>query len=471
MEERPNLLLITTDQQRHDAVGYANAQGLRTANLDGLAGAGMRFRRAYVTCPVCIPARRTLLSGQHPKTHGLRWYQDGLEFDPPDTMPGCLSRAGYQTQLVGKMHLHPQGKRYGFDNIILSECAHHRPHSEVQRRNDYVDWLRANGIQTHPNLHGLSGNGRLARPAQLPEAYHHSTWVAQQAADFLVHRRDPSVPWFLHLSFVAPHPPLNPPYPYWERYADKDLRPAIGEWAPRWQEGMLSPQPDAAHGPFDPEEMRLAIAGYYGLIHHIDDLVAYVLDRYLEYHTPRPREPLYILFSSDHGEMLGDHSLYRKSLPYEASAHVPFFVTGRNVPLASGESDLLATWEDIMPTLLDLAGVPIPAGLDGMSLAPAVRGETQEGRPFVYGECAGVADNHYIVEGDWKYIWFARTNEEQLFNLKEDPAECRDLSGDAGPLEAMRDRMAGAVEGLPDRTYDRLKLNPCRNQPPKALWK
>jgi len=470
MDERPNILLITTDQQRHDSIGYANKCGLRTANLDGLAGAGMRFRRAYVTCPVCIPARRTLLSGQHPKTHGLRRYQDGLEFEPAHTLPGCLSEAGYQTQLVGKMHLHPQGKRYGFDNIILSESSSLRPDSPVQKRNDYTDWLRTCGVQEHPNAHGLSGNGRLARPAHLPEAFHHSSWVAQQAADFLTKRRDPTVPWFLHLSFVAPHPPLNPPQAYWDRYADKPFSANIGEWAPRWEDGMISPPPDKAQGPFDPEEIRLAIAGYYALIHHIDDLIAHVLERYREYYTSRAKEPIYILFSSDHGEMLGDHSLFRKSLPYDVSSRVPFFISGYNVPLAKGESDLLVSWEDIMPTLLDLGGAPIPEGLDGMSLAPTIHGETIEGRQYLYGECGGVANNHFIVEDDWKYIWFATTNEEQLFHLAEDPLENHDLSGEKGPLEHLRHRMAEAVTGLPDRSYDISALQPCRNQPPKALW-
>lgn len=470
MSQRPNILLITTDQQRHDAIGYASNGPLRTANLDGLAAQGMRFSRAYVTCPVCIPARRTLLSGQSPRTHGLRHYQDGLEWNVEHTLPGCLSAAGYQTQLVGKLHLHPQGKRYGFDNIILSEAPTHRPHSKVQSRNDYADWLRSQGVQTHPNLHGLSSNSRLARPALLPEEFHHSTWLVQQAADFLINRRDPTVPWFLHLSFVAPHPPLVPPQAYWDVYKDADLRPVIGEWAPRWRPGDMSPHPDSATGPFNPEEMQAAIAGYYGLIHHIDDLIGHLLDRYFEYHSERSRDPVYVVFSSDHGEMLGDHSLFRKSLGYEASAHVPLFISGRNVPMHSGQCDDLVCWEDIMPTLLDLAGVAVPQGLDGHSLAPAIRGEHLPQRSYIYGECAGVANNHYIRQGDWKYIWYSNTHEEQLFNLREDPCELHDLSGDGGPLEELRARMAECVDGLPDRTYERARLTPCHNQPPKALW-
>ena len=472
MERPPNILLITTDQQRHDAIGYAGDGVLRTANLDALAGNGMRFSRAYVTCPVCIPARRTLLSGLHPDSHGLIAYQDGKDFDPPQTLPGCLTAAGYQTQLIGKMHLHPQGKRYGFDNIVLSEAPSYRPDSVVQTRNAYVEWLREEGIKTDPGLHGLDSSSRLARPALLPEEYHHSTWVVREATDFLLKHRDPTCPWFMHLSFVAPHPPLNPPQAYWNRYVGRTPDRPIGEWARDLENPEVQFNPSSATGPFDPEEMRLATAGYYGLIHHIDDLVAHLLSRYFEYGSARSRDPLYIVFSSDHGEMLGDHHLFRKSLGYEASAHVPLFISGRNVPLASGRCDEFATWEDIMPTLLDLAGVPIPEGLDGVSLAPAVRGEPLRTRESVYGMCYGSHSNHFLVHGDWKYIWFPKTGEEQVFNLAEDPREMRDLSSTEPEILAdLRDRMEPRVANTPGaQPYDRARLTPCANRAPKVFW-
>lgn len=473
MEQRPNILLITTDQQRYDAIGYAGDGILRTANLDHLAGSGVRFSRAYVTCPVCIPARRTLLSGLHPDTHGMTSYHDGQEFHPPHTLPGCLSAAGYQTQLVGKMHLHPQGKRYGFDNIVLSEAPSHRPDSSVQKRNDYVDWLRDQGVKTDPCLHGLGANSRLARPAQLPEEFHHSTWLVREAEEFLLKQRDPTCPWFLHLSFVAPHPPFNPPQPYWERYVNRtDLKRPIGEWAQGLKLPEVQPDPSSATGPFDAEEMRLATTAYYALIHHIDDLIAYLLNSYYQYHSPRSKDPLYIIFSSDHGEMLGDHHLFRKSVGYEASAHVPLFISGRNVPITQGRCDALATWEDIMPTILDLAGVPIPETLDGVSLAPAVRGQPLQTRDTVYGMCYGQHSNHYVVHGDWKYIWFPATGEEQLFNLAQDPKEMRDLSGtESAVLNQMRDLMEPRVAKTPGaQPYDRSRLTPCSNRAPAIFW-
>jgi arylsulfatase A-like enzyme len=466
---KPNILLITTDQQRYDALGINGNPVLRTPNLDALATGGTNFSRCYVSCPVCIPARRTLISGLHPDTHGMQGYRDGCEFDPKHTLPGCLSAAGYQTQLVGKLHLHPQRKRYGFDHMILSDSANHRPTSPNQMHNDYTTWLIDQGHSHHSNAHGISGNGRVGRPWTLSEELHHSSWVAEMGARFLETTRDPSCPWFVHLSFVAPHPPLIPPQAYWDRYANNnDLRPTIADWAPR-HAPRRGKSPDAATGPFDAAEIRDAIAGYYGLINHIDDRINYVLERFFEYGNPRSKEPLYILFSSDHGEMLGDHHLFRKSLPYEASAHVPFFISGRNVDLPRERtSDALVGWEDIMPTILDLAGVDIPDGLDGKSLVSIARGDATDVREAFHGVGLDRVHYRYVVAGRFKYVWFIKTNEEQLFDVIEDPNDCHDLSGNASLLGPMRDLMA-PVAARSNMPYDLTALKPCADATPKAL--
>ena len=129
---RPNFLVFMTDQQRGDSLGCEGHPALLTPNMDSIAGAGTRFSRAYSTCPVCIPARRSFMSGQFPATHGLVAYRDGLEWNPPATLPGELAKAGYQTVLCGRsMHLHPARKRYGFDHMAI-QCL---------RDSDYDAWL------------------------------------------------------------------------------------------------------------------------------------------------------------------------------------------------------------------------------------------------------------------------------------------------------------------------------------------
>lgn len=469
---RPHLLLITTDQQRYDTMGLNGNPHLQTQNLDGMAARGVNFTRGYVTCPSCIAARRTILTGQAPATHGLVGYNEDHPFDPPFTLPGLLGRAGYQTQLVGKLHQMPQRRRFGFDNILLSNAPTARPDSAWQKENDYVDWLREQGIQAPPQYHGINGNGRLARPWPMDEWYHHTTWVTTKAIEFMTQKRDPSCPFFLHVSYWAPHPPLIPPQAYYDRYVrimDR-FAPTLGEWAPR-TEPRRGVVPENKSGPFRLDEIQHAMAGYYGLVNHVDDQVQRLIESFYNYGGPRGKEPMWIVYTSDHGELLGDHHLFRKSLAYEGSAHVPFFVTGRNVDLPRRTSDALVCLEDLLPTFCDLAGVAVPEGVDGRSLMPIVRGEASGIREELHGEHGGGSyENHWLVHGWFKYIWYARTNEEQLFDLQNDPHELHDLSGDPRLLRPLRERMAAHLKGRSDYTYDVSALKPAANQPPKALY-
>jgi arylsulfatase A-like enzyme len=247
------------------------------------------------------------------------------------------------------------GKRYGFDHMVLSETSNYRPGSKTQPRNDYVRWLREQGIDDHPASHGISGNGRLVHPYPLEERYHHNNWLAREAVQFLTEDRDKESPFFLQLSFFHPHPPFIPPSSYFDRYQKKDIpAPSYGEWVHDHEVKPGTP-PDSATGPFDPEIMKRATAGYYALINHIDDCIAHVIERWREYGNDLAQDPLYVLFSSDHGEMLGDHHLFRKSLGYEASSHVPMFITGYNVDIEKGTSEALHSWEDFLPTIAELA--------------------------------------------------------------------------------------------------------------------
>jgi arylsulfatase A-like enzyme len=456
MSVRPNILLVMTDQQRGDCLSLARHPALLTPTMDALGAQGAWFRRAYVTCPSCVAARRSLLSGQFPATHGLVGYADGIEWPAPPTLPGVLAEHGYQTAIVGRsMHQHPPRKRYGYQQMTLSGTGM-----------DYEEYLAQHAP---PGSGGYYGTGVMhndwtARPWPLADHLHHTHWTVNQALDFL-HKRDPSCPFFLTVSFIAPHPPLIPPACYFERYLRTPLpEPVYGDWAtPPADDGLGQGQsPSRVH--LTGEALRSARAAYYGLINHIDD----ELHRLLNPVTGQERlfgGPTIVLFTSDHGEMLGDHYCWRKSVPYEGAAHIPFLL--RTPPQLGLRSrlriDAPVCLEDVMPTLLDLAGVPIPATVQGRSLVPWLRGETPAWRDWLHLEHAPL--HQTLTDGREKYIWHVADGREQFFRLTSDPHERHDLAAapaEAATLAQWRSRLIAELAGRPEGFTDGQRLLPGR---------
>lgn len=458
---RPNILLILVDQWRGDHLGIEGHPVLSTPNLDFLGTRGAHFRRAYSECPSCIPARRTLFSGQSPEAHGMVGMKGNVPWDPGHTLPGELARAGYQTEMIGKLHLFPRRKLYGFHHIRLAEATNRQDEG-----NDYLDWLRDGGavpLETEEFgvAHGVSPNGWVGRPSHLPEHKTHSFWVVSQAQEFL-RKRDPTVPFFLNVSFIDPHPPLTPPRFYYDRYMDTDIpEPAIGDWAPDVPP-TKGQDPNAWFVNLDHQTMRRCRAAYYGLMNHVDDQIARLLD-YMRLYG-HARDTL-ILFTSDHGEMLGDHHMYRKCFPYEGSARVPFLLHAPpSMGLQRGVTSFAPVGlQDVMPTLLDAGGVDIPDTVTGRSVLPLLRegasgDDGERWRDAIHGEHSGLYENdlgnHFLVGERYKYVWWSQTGREQLFDLNEDPQELRDLARDPGSeplLSKWRSRMIQQLRHRPER--------------------
>jgi arylsulfatase len=472
---QPNLILITADQLRADGLGCFGSQQARTPWLDHLASKGLAFRNARTSCPLCIPARRSLLSGLHPATHGTITNTEGEPFRPPATLPGLLRTAGYQTQLVGKFHVSAPGERLGFDNVIQSETPNDRRASVHQRRNDYADWFAQVSDAPHTLYQGVMSNDRTSRPWTLPEHHHHSNWVTEEATRFLGTTRDPSCPFFLHLSYWAPHQPAIPPQCYYDRYADNDWTPSIGSWVPQ------RPVPnglalDAQRGPFSLRDMRDHAQGYFGLINHIDDLLNGLVDRWRSSRMWDRERPTWVIVTSDHGEQLGEHHMFRKSAPYEGSLRIPLIIaplSGTRVDRPRLADDLVGL-EDILPTCCTLAGLPIPAHLgaaDGRDLTPALNGAAI-GRDFWFSEGRWQNQHHQscVTADGRKYIRWSNTGEEQAFDLGSDPHECVDHSGDwdLSALRAASDTWRSTAISNAGKVTE--SLTPCANAAPQAVW-
>ena len=429
MEKRktaPNLLLIMTDEMRGDCMGIAGHPDVKTPYLDSLASNGIYYPNAYTACPSCIPARAELLTGLSQRHTGRVGYEDGIEWNYERTLPGELTNAGYQTQCVGKMHVHPLRSLMGFQNVILHDgtLQYYRgtdiPYSENQMiADDYFYWLKnKKGISADVTDTGLQCNSWVTRPWIYDEMSHPTNWVVTQSIDFL-RRRDSRKPFFLMSSFVRPHAPYDAPECYFNMYREKKVRkPVYGDWNNLHYLKENGRVYDSFSGPLDEELIKEQQIGYYSCITHIDHQIGRLLQA-LE--AQNVLENTVIIFTSDHGEMLSDHCLSRKSVPYQGSIHIPMIIWGPEALIGKCRltDDRLVELRDIMPTFLNLAGLKT-GNTDGLNMLG------KEEREYLHGEHyeeSHERTNQFIVTKEDKYIWFHKTGREQYFYLKSDPFE------------------------------------------------
>ena len=443
-EHRPHIVLLMTDQHRGDSLGAAGNRVVHTPHLDAIAADGAVFRRGYSSVPSCTPARSGLLTGYAPWRHGMLGYGD-MALRYPHEMPRLLHDAGYSTFGIGKMHFHPQRNLHGFDGTLLDESGRVEAPDFVS---DYRQWFRERAPTLDPDATGIGWNEHRAGTYLLAEDLHPTAWTGERAVEF-IDRYDNPAPLFLDVSFARPHSPYDPPARYLDLYADAKIPPpTVGAWAAEFAKFPMTP--DAPFGDFGVEHAVRSRRHYYASITFIDDQIGRIV-------AALKRKGLYdnalILFVSDHGDMLGDHHHWRKTYPYEGSAHVPFVVkwpARMAVVVRRGSTlDDLVELRDVLPTMLDAAGAAIPAEIDGRSLLDVLCHRNPPWRSQLDLEHATC----YRAENDWaaltdargKYVFNFFTGAEQLFDLAADPGETREFSGDpsrGAALAAWRDRLA-----------------------------
>jgi arylsulfatase A-like enzyme len=373
-----------------------------------------------------------------------------VEWNYGATLGSEFTAAGYQTQAIGKLHVYPERSQIGFQNVILHDGYLHfarKKPRDIGLVDDYIVWLREKTGDPRADYfdNGVNCNSQVARPWDKDEALHPSTWIVTEAIDFL-RRRDSRKPFFLYLGFHRPHPPYDPPLWAFQQYMDLELPPPqVGDWA----DEVLGPLDDGWRA--DPNvaklsgpALRRARAGYFGHISHIDLLINRFLESLAEYGV---RDDTVVAFVSDHGEMLGDHHAFRKVLPYEGSARVPFLLSGPGIPSHTVIDDKVVELRDILPTLLCAAGLRPPDGIDGQSVLPLLSGTDCSWREFLHGEHTAFGQSvHYLTDGLHKYVWWSGTGREQLFDLQSDPHELRDLFATA-KAETWRKRLIECLTG------------------------
>jgi arylsulfatase A-like enzyme len=479
---RPNILLIMADQL---GARFLNCYGSgvdSTPTLDRLARSGVRFDRFYVTAPVCAPNRASILTGRSPEVHGVTTNNYALQSDNP-TYAHVLSRHGYRTAAFGKLHQTPMHWAVptdlgflGFERSVVSEDPGWGP---------WIDWVQGTRPQDYPTAlamtNGQGDPGRMhARLEQaqgatvrqcelkqqgcdqtlgpviersawrrmytspLPAAAHDTVFLTECGLDFLrTAAADTSgTPFCCHISYVDPHDPYDPPEPYASMFDPEQVPPPLGiEW--RGDEEAVFAQNLDSYLRFrgihhDRDALQRLRALYHGSVRLIDDQVGRIL-AYLQ--ESGLWERTIVIFTTDHGDMVGDHGLIAKGVPqYDSSIRVPLIVAGG--PVCGGrESRRLGCSLDLFPSICEWAGVvaeDLPP-LEGQSLVPACDARDDHGGWEEVAVGLGAVDT--VVSDDrWRLTRYSQAGVGQLFNLAEDPDETRNLYTDPA-FQARRTEM------------------------------
>lgn len=481
-----NVLWICTDQQRFDTLACYGNSLVSTPNLDRLADMGVRFERAYAQSPVCGPSRASFLTGRYPRTCRVR--QNGQDIPPDEITVARLFREnGFFCGLAGKLHLsvcHDSvckiAERRIDDGYDFFRWSHHPAPFDGTNwpMNEYSMWLAQNGTDyVTPDREDCT-----YVQSGMAEPLHQTTWCTDQALQFLESAKRYDLPWFFSLNYYDPHHPFDPPKEYLERYLERLDELAL----PDYEEGELEEKPVFQkidhEGAYDtrglfafskmtPKDHRMIRAAYYAMIELIDHQVGRLLDWLEKNHQ---LEDTLIIFTSDHGESLGDHGIYLKGpYFYESNVHVPLIIAAPGRIQGGRTSEALVELTDLAETVCDAAGIKKTPGMQGKSLWPLLEGKQslQIHRSSVYSEYYNSNINHrtplafltMVFDGRYKLCRVHDPAGEQkitgeLYDLVNDPGEHINLYNreDVSDVkirmfELLCDRMAQTSDPLPVR--------------------
>lgn len=496
------ILFIMCDQLRYDYLGCTGHPSIKTPHIDALAARGVRFDRTYVQSPICGPSRMSFYTGRYVRSHGAMWNEHPLRVGEM-TLGDHLRPLGVRTVLCGKTHMTADKEgmeRLGIDastgiGALVAECGF-----EIWDRNDgvvpdgakkqpshYNEHLGALGYEGPNPWHQWANSGRgddgevlsgwllkhASEPAAVAEEESETPYTATRAIEFMERAKDES--WCLHLSFIKPHWPYIVPAPYHAMYGPDDIVPVN-----RSEAEKIDPHPlmvgyyghRYSHA-FSRDDVRQAvIPAYMGLITQIDDQIGRIV-AYLE-RTGQADETM-IVFTSDHGDYLGDHWLGEKELFHDASSRIPLIVVdpSRDADATRGQVHAgLTEAIDLVPTLVEFMGGMAPDHiLEGHSLLPTLHGKQQPERDYAISEYDYSARPYLrhlspdtksckltmIFDGRWKLIW-VEGYRPMLYDLHSDPKELRDL-GASNDHRDQVERLSQMLFGWARKQHNRVTIS------------
>ncbi|UVI33766.1 sulfatase family protein [Paenibacillus spongiae] len=469
MKKRPNILLITSDQQHWNTIGAFNPE-LRTPNLDRLAREGSTFNRAYCPNPTCTPTRASMITGKYPSQHGA-WTLGTKLSENEHTVGEDFKEAGYRTALVGKAHFQPlksteeypslesypimqdldfwrtfHGPFYGFDRVELA-----RNHAnEAHAGQHYAIWMEEKGCLNWRDYF-VAPTGTMDPALQhkwpIPEEYHYNTWIAERTNALMEQYDADGEPFFLWASFFDPHPPYLAPEP-WDTMYDPDqltipqLVPGEHDRNPPHFRMTQEDAPDFSaykesgygihgyhsHTNLPDEERKRLVATYYGMVSLMDKYIGRILDKLDELGLA---EDTIVVFTTDHGHFFGQHGLQAKGgFHYEDLIKLPFIVRSPGRVPAGSVSPAIQSLVDLAPTFLSLCGIPVPHSMTGVDQSDVWQGRKSSARDHAicefHHEPTSIHQKTY-VDARYKITVYYNQTYGELFDLQEDPQEIDNL--------------------------------------------
>ncbi|WP_309398873.1 sulfatase family protein [Cerasicoccus maritimus] len=473
---RPNILLITSDQQHWMTMGYNNPE-IKTPNLDRLAARGLIFDRAYCPNPTCTPTRASILTGMYPSQHGAHTLGTKLDESVP-TMNDSWHDAGYQTALIGKAHFQPlksteeypslesypilqdlefwknyQGPFYGFDRFELAR--NHADEAHVGQH--YAIWMEEKGFTDWRKCYQkpTGTSGEQYGEWNIPEEFHYNTWISERTNAIIEDFAASDTPFFVWSSYFDPHPPYIVPKPWVDMYDPDSLtlpegregehdkntifhqitqmeNPVLAEHglaAGQWMHGVSSHLRSEA-------DKRKDMAIYYGMVSCMDHYIGKTLDKLDELGLT---DNTLIVFTTDHGHYYGQHNLIAKGpFHYEDGVKVPMIATWPGHVPAGTRTDALQSLVDLPVSFLSAAGIGKPQKMTGLDQLNVWTGQQEKLRDWCIVENnhePGVCENKTYIEADYKLTVFRNLEAGELYDLKNDPGEFENRFDDPSYLE------------------------------------
>lgn len=471
MNQKPNLLLIWTDQQRNDTLPSLGNDYVEAPNLARLGAESFIFKRAYCAQPVCTPSRATIMTGLWPHTHGC--VGNNLHLKRETKTIAEMVSGEYDCAYYGKWHLGDElVAQHGFDDWVSIEDGYRRFYSDPKQRelrSDYYQFLARNGFP--PDGYAKPGDDKWdmftrAYAAAMGERFTKAAFLGNEAERFLRGRKDKGNPFILSVNMLEPHPPLHGPLndfyepeemPVGEAFlvppADDVSEQARSHYERRQHDGFK-------RHPLKTEwDWRRLRANYYGLVTQVDRTVGRILDALEE---SGQADNTVVVFTSDHGEMLGDHFMLGKGVMYEESTRIPLMI---RVPWLGKEQKIIeapVSQIDLVPTLLDLMDQPLGSDLQGVSRRGVLTGDedmddnhviiewNSPGKPTVEGRT--------VVTADGFKLNLYHDDTPELFDMNEDPCELENVYLADGQQTRIRE-MTGLIHAWQEATGDTLSLS------------